>query len=112
MPWICRGWSHTGTCRPRSEVTDGAITTLQPWHIGANLGMSDYSGFTVMSQGTEGEGMAVIPGWGGTKTTVGFLTQALPASSPWVSLDRVRTGGPNESRCSSSESRFALRGRG
>lgn len=58
--------------------------------------MSDYSDFTDMSQGTEGEGVVVIPGWGGTKIIVGFLTQALPASSPWVSPDRVRTGGVSE----------------
>lgn len=54
--------------------------------------MSIYSGFTVMSQGTEGEGVVgVILGWERGKTIVGFLTQALPASSPHEALGSAQT---------------------
>jgi hypothetical protein len=48
--------------------------------------------FTVMSQGTAGEDMVVILGWGGAKTIVGFFTQALLASSSDEALGSAQTG--------------------
>lgn len=67
----------------------------------------------------------IILGWERGKTIVGFLTQALPASSPHEALGSAQTEflvlvglkthsgqtvGLNERCCAGSESRFALGG--
>lgn len=48
--------------------------------------------FIVLSQGTAGEDVVVVLGWGGAKTIVGFFTQALLASSPDEALGSAQPG--------------------
>lgn len=77
--------SHTGTWSPCSEVNEGVLD-------GNNIHFAEWTAalvtspswphpfilaFTVMSQGT-----AITQGWEGARTTVSFLTQALPAFLP------------------------------
>lgn len=77
--------SHTGTWSPCSEVNEGVLD-------GNNIHFAEWTAalvtspsrphpfilaFTVMSQGT-----AITRGWEGARTTVSFLTQALPAFLP------------------------------